>query len=261
MNTKIIEWSARRIHAAARGGPGPAVVQGADAEEAADPGRVDRDRGGSRRPRGRAARGRRPSATATKNAYWCRTPRRRGLTSSGTGMRSIGDTVPGWPHRIPRPGRTTRPVPVRPPAARRHDPALRPAPGGRRGPALLGRPEGSVAGPRRQAPGHGRRRPRPRGGRLRGPPRRRDPRQRRGHRLGPRHVRRRGRRRRGRGARRGPPGRRAARGEAARRLGADARGRRRGRPRGRASGGCSSRSATSTPTASATWSPTSRRPS
>ncbi len=48
MNTKIIEWSARRIHARRPRRPGPAVVQGADAEEAADAGRVDRDRGGSR---------------------------------------------------------------------------------------------------------------------------------------------------------------------------------------------------------------------
>ena len=41
---------------------------------------------------------------------------------------------------------------LRRPGARRHRPPLRPAPGGRRGDALLGGPEGPVDGPRRQAP-------------------------------------------------------------------------------------------------------------
>ena len=66
-------------------------------------------------------------------------------------MRSIDDTVPAWPHSGSRHGpawHDSHPgAPVRPPAARRHDPALRPAPGGRRGPALWAVPKGPSLDP------------------------------------------------------------------------------------------------------------------
>ena len=72
------------------------MVQGADAEEAADAGRVDRDRGGAGDPGG-AQHEDGAEGDRDEERVLVQDPAQAGLASSGTGMRSIGDTVPGGP--------------------------------------------------------------------------------------------------------------------------------------------------------------------
>ena len=162
-------------------------------------------RRGRQRARPRRGRPRRRSRSCSRSC--ARARRRRGSPRS-----TIEQRQGRGPRAVRDPRRQRRRL--RRPGARGDRPPLRPAPGGRRGDALVGGAEGPVDGPGGQAPrGRRSRTTRSRHNDFEGATRRR-----RRDRLGPRHLRAGRPRRLARGARARPRRLRPARREAARRL-------------------------------------------